>query len=742
MEPHAYIEIALKTGALLVAILVVCGAGGPARRYLTSRRRVNIAFTVVGALIFLEYYIAGSRSFITWNDEAAFTNPFFNYITHQRTPDQVFAHEFAGGNDLYAMFLTGMQILSLEYLLFKLLPHWVAVLAAKVFYYALAVAGAYRLSRRTVGASRETSVLLALLYYLGNPFNTDSALAAGTAWFAPPLVLYLVIWRSFHARYWGGVVLSGLFVMASSPTNVATAALVSIPAGVVLFSRWDFHCLSRIFGATGLLILGIVANWHEVLFAMHAVAPYSHRGLIALSANIDFWGAVTKNFAGSLTLLQQAFCFATLVGLLLLRDPLWRRVASAFGLTYALAVTARLLPWELVGLAAAKGISWDHAMSSLAALMLPGAARVLYEFPRRFGSARWPIALLPTSAIMVSLCTFLIWMKTSHLIDYARNGGQAYFHHVTNLVSAAWIPQEAFRVVRFPHFPALQIPDSNSLAGFYGLDTFDGIWSLIPRKITAYWGTFVLGSAGTSPPAYPGVPFDRRYIDPTDQTYALDRQVSLSSLAVANVGFVVSVTRLSGSDIRLVSGPCDGRPVRVRPSTVAGLIAEGWEWLLAAGEPREACIYQVPRYLPRAFSGTAISVLPDELSVSDRLQMLESVLQERAVFVPAGETAKLPGSVGPIGIGAVTKIQDGYDIEISRADQPGIVVLNVPYGPFWRAYVDGNEVPVADVNMVHMATAVPVGAGTVQFRYTRPRLRGVIVSWMNSSFRVMDRGVN
>ena len=76
-------------------------------------------------------------------------------------------------------------------------------------------------------------------------------------------------------------------------------------------------------------------------------------------------------------------------------------------------------------------------------------------------------------------------------------------------------------------------------------------------------------------------------------------------------------------------------------------------------------------------------------------------------------------------ISAVRNILNGYEAEISTLTG-GIVVLNSPMLPFWKAFADDRQVPIVEANLVHMAVMVPPGTKKVTFQYNRPLLRDVI----------------
>ena len=68
-----------------------------------------------------------------------------------------------------------------------------------------------------------------------------------------------------------------------------------------------------------------------------------------------------------------------------------------------------------------------------------------------------------------------------------------------------------------------------------------------------------------------------------------------------------------------------------------------------------------------------------------------------------------------------------------------ILVVNVPWLPYWSATVDGQPVPMVPANLIHMAVTVPARTLVVEFTYRRPPLTGrSVVGWASTSVDIVS----
>jgi len=88
----------------------------------------------------------------------------------------------------------------------------------------------------------------------------------------------------------------------------------------------------------------------------------------------------------------------------------------------------------------------------------------------------------------------------------------------------------------------------------------------------------------------------------------------------------------------------------------------------------------------------------------------------RARVLPTS-TGSAPGTVSNE-LNELNELDDGKVSAIVDMARPGIVALSASYDPGWRANVDGHAQPNELVPPALIATRVPAGIHTVNFRYT------------------------
>ena len=127
----------------------------------------------------------------------------------------------------------------------------------------------------------------------------------------------------------------------------------------------------------------------------------------------------------------------------------------------------------------------------------------------------------------------------------------------------------------------------------------------------------------------------------------------------------------------------------------------------------EAEVYRVPDPLPRAYVARDVRVVSTpEQARAVVLGSTSWVLQGGAVV----EDGRFPsqGSDGSV----VVRRYDAEEVElVASLSSPGLVVLQDQYDPYWKASVDGVEVPVMRANYVFRGVAAGAGLHTIHFWY-------------------------
>ena len=127
-------------------------------------------------------------------------------------------------------------------------------------------------------------------------------------------------------------------------------------------------------------------------------------------------------------------------------------------------------------------------------------------------------------------------------------------------------------------------------------------------------------------------------------------------------------------------------------------------------------VFSVPGSLPRSYVVGGLRVAAGEEAYRALLDV--SFDPTREIVLDSGTTT-LPPS-GPVGSSRLVDHRPDRVRLDANLSLPGYLVLVEAYDPGWRAFVDGQEVPVLRANTAFRAVALPAGNHEVEFRY-RPR---------------------
>jgi hypothetical protein len=127
----------------------------------------------------------------------------------------------------------------------------------------------------------------------------------------------------------------------------------------------------------------------------------------------------------------------------------------------------------------------------------------------------------------------------------------------------------------------------------------------------------------------------------------------------------------------------------------------------------EAEVYRVTDALPRAY------VAKDVRVVSTPEQARAVVVGSTAWVLEGGAAVEDGRFAGRGSDGSVVvRRYDAEEVELeANLPRPGLVVLQDQYDPYWKASVDGVEVPIMRANYVFRAVAVGANLHTVRFWY-------------------------
>ncbi len=685
-----------------------------------KRRHVWLIGACWVFFITAEFWVLGPFSFVHANDEGEVVIPLYMYLARWHDGGRL-AHGIVGDTDAYAMLVGSMTGFSPGVLLIKFLPPWVAIGLHKILLSAVAFWGTYLLTRRGGGADRWTAVAAAAAYSVAHEYMVTSTLTMGfLSYGVVPFAVYIFVFRLTKERYFPAIVaLSGVITLSVTPTHSGMALGMALVLGW-LAARAPRP--GRFVAAIAILILAVLLNWHEKLFAFIQMAPLSYRGSVTESGpDATYYLGLAVQYVWS-RVPEAGLLVVVVLGVLWRVDR--RRFPGALTLlVVSLAVGPLLLwlPWQATPLPYLDGIDFNYTAYAFPVLLSLVAGWTAVDGSRKFGFGRTGL-IIPAVFLLAVAGGQAVWLKTFHLAQWLGMGGQAIYRNYPNLAQRDWAPQRLFRSVTIPF---RMDPDTTAA---YGLESFDGLTNVRFNSKVLFWEKAM-------PRANRAVDTGYLYVTSHDfmdflccRSYDAATVLKLDALRFGNVEFVISALPLGGGGLERVSGPDSDSipPRRGEPmmDKIAGLLH-----LLFT--PTNAYIYRIPDPLPRAFVARGViagTTQPDDEAGYDVL--IAQALDRRAVVAP-DDIGLLGGPLTNLPAGRVLSVKkafEGYDIGI---DMPagGVLVINSPWAPFWQAEASGRRLQVVATNAIHSAIAVPPGEILIRFRYLRPMLREVIFGY-------------
>ncbi|MBS7804654.1 hypothetical protein KIH24_08715 [Rhizobiales bacterium TNE-4] len=139
------------------------------------------------------------------------------------------------------------------------------------------------------------------------------------------------------------------------------------------------------------------------------------------------------------------------------------------------------------------------------------------------------------------------------------------------------------------------------------------------------------------------------------------------------------------------------------------------------GVTDEAFIYENPRALPRAMFVDR-AVIGDFEAMTKTGEWPEGFNPEREFVIDVNDTDGIEEFIRKEGVPAKAAVMirayENTRVEIEvEADGDGFVLLNDAWHPWWRASIDGVEVPILRANVMFRAVPVTAGKHTIHFEF-------------------------
>jgi len=668
---------------------------------------VNYFFTFWIILFSFEYFIFGSSSFIFGNDEGDLTFPYLNYMANGFEGGS-FSHAIGSGFDAVSSYLTGGQFVSIELILLRVFPTWIAILVHILLMVSTGLVGTYLICRRLAGADRFTSATIATFFTVSSEFLVIHTYDNGSGMALIPLGIYLCVGRIGRNNYYPSVFLFAiLFAVTANPIETIQPLFAGMLATTIFFRR-----RMRFFIISSVIILVItIINWADVFIGQILIGPLTARAQRPIAPPTFSW--VSSQFSwlirGDFTLLIPLY--ASLIIMAISRDKCFYRVVILLVVPTVLAISQSLVPWEFFGISLFNNAPNYYAKANTP-LMIVVLATALTISRQTMNVGRWRVSH-PMSVLMLSLVVGLLgWYKVQNFSWLLYKGGQSHFHTITNLKNKDWMVNQPVRIINLRLFG--YGPETNVLFGFYGLHSFDAWVQLVPKRHSDFW------YLGVFKPSYAtGIRagFDWNLWDWDRGGYRIEKQLNLDMLRIANVGYVISPLPLFSENVRLVSGP-EETPITFIPDfeTKKKFYKDRWKQIY---KKEKVYVYELKSSLPRVFAANFVKEVVASMPPAEFLTHVREAGVQGGIVVRQSHAREVKFPAGGMTVEEFSLIRDGIDVKVT-APVGGILVANYVAGPFWRATIDGKVAEIFSANQVQFGVVVPAGSSKVEFRYVRP----------------------
>ncbi len=687
------ISLLLTVGPWAI-FLLAWGAAAWAMRGRAFSAGVLFRLGVLWILLVQGESLLGPLARLEWGDGERLFQGYFPYLAEHA--NQRFLPDIMGGVDRYALGRIGGEYFSVRLLLLHVMPLWALTVLLRFAVSGVALAGMYLFCRRQIGATAEVAFALGMLFAVGFDFTATVTFLYGFSLAGMPLLLY-----ALFARRWALFAAFGaLYIGTADPIYWLPLLWVS-----ALSLRLWTRPASDLRAFLALLALSVVwvANYAEMLLAFADMLPWSARGgapsqtlLEAVKPHLDWMLGPTigYNHGGPLFVLPVAAA--------LIAGAVYRDRTSLFAASAALVVGLAppflaTVPWTRLGLPFFASYRWYWEYGAFALALFAGARACAI-----LQTGRWHIPRIVVGGAIGLAVAMLFVFKVQILLLTVTRGNLSTLVSIPNAVEQDWRENPAARVVGIP-----SRIDPNGLASA-GLSTLDGGATLIHHDLQAFWSHGIVLQGPKPTREIAGFGQHAAFQDcciPLDMSPIAD----LDLLRLANVGYIVSYRALRSDLLTQVSGPA----TQTKPSIL--------DQILRPATP--AFVYRLTNPFPLAYAATGVISVPDDIP----LPALTEVLKREALVGKAVMAASVLPSLPAAEASTDASVRarwtgDGVAVELSGW-QGGLLLVNIPYLPWWSARTGNTNIAIQPANLIQMALDVPAGTNTMHLDYRRPLLR-------------------
>jgi hypothetical protein len=735
--------------------------------------RDHVIFAViVAALCSCESWAFGSLSWIYGYGSGLETIPAYLALAADDRNFSLWSPFVAGGIDRLA-FWGNADPISIELLLFKVLPVWLANGLHRFLQYFVTVFFAARVGKEELGLDWRWSAFLGLLHACFAYQTTGALLTIAGV----PLLIWLLHRVAAPNRSWIAAVVSGLLFSLCTTFTFSDPYLLLF-AGmwlVIVSRRYTAHAL-RQFAIFSIALL--LADCPQ-LFAIAANGPMSHRSgwpseQIGWSIDGLFYRQLQFDIFNQDWLLdlitRRLLPVVVLIGLPIAafarpRSDEEARTASLFLRVFAIwAVLSQKWLWislqsiVATGLPFVKGVYMGRFFQIPAAFViacgLALAARLVWvRLPRpawRYGAATTAVGF---AAVMIA------WPKVHLFYPQGVNDWGERNYQIAALDKIRAQEIAPFRV-------ASVLPLQPAYAYAQGVETVDGWANLFPAVYRDLWwraltplfaelpytrgvfgvdtgrpeDNFIFLGADLIQPVVGLLPGEDA-VGALKTGFDIDRRFNLNILRLLNVKYLLSEYPLKGRDIELVHAPDVWPDFPVSRDHNTGLVNSEtppappggrFELLKTYARPlfdlglawrrdlrgKDIFIYSIDKVWPRFRLVESVAVEPSGKAVLDRLSgstANEAVIEATNQKDLFNETDNLASG----NVSIVRYAPDEIVLDLEHRGTGFLVIANT-WSPYWRAEIDGRAAQLIRSNYAQYGLKIGAADRRVRLVYDPP----------------------
>lgn len=732
----------------------------------------HLAFALVAAaLCSCESWAFGSLSWIYGYGSGLETIPAYLALDSNDRNFSLWSPFVAGGIDRLA-FWGNADPVSIELLLFKLLPVWLANGLHRFMQYFVAVFFAARVGKEELGLDWRWSAFLGLLHGCFAYQTTGALLTIAGV----PLLVWLLHRVTAPNRSWIAAVVAGVLFSLCTTFTFSDPYLLLFAAMwlIIVRSQYTAHA-ARQFILFSIALL--IADCPQ-LFAIAANGPTSHRagwpseqigwsidGLFYRQLQFDIFSQ--NKLLEFITLNVPSVVF--LIGLPIAVFGCWRkeeetRSAALFLRVFVIwAVLSQKWLWILIQTVVAFASPFVNGVYMGRFFQIPAAFVIACGFTlvARMVWQRLPIPVLRygAAALAIGFAAFMIvWPKVHLFYPLGVDDWGEQNYRIAALQEIRAQETAPFRVASI-------LPLQPAYAYAQGLETVDGWANLYPAFYRDLWyraltplfselpytrrifgvdvgrpeDNFIFLGADLIEPGIGSLPGENVF-EALKAGFDVNRRFNLNVLRLLNVKYLLSDYPLKGIGISLVHAPAvwpdfpisrsrntglvHGARRPVVPDERFGRIARYVQPLLDIRsawrrdlQGKDVFIYRLEGVLPRFRMVESVAVESTDRAVLDRVAGMnadEAAINAADAGALGGRRKFAPGKVS-----IVRYTPDEIMLDLDHREA-GFLVIGNTWSPYWKAEIDGRPSPLIRTNNAQYGIAIGEADHQVRLFYKPP----------------------